>query len=117
MYPADQAIMDAQITEDHLLFSFLYFLRQEDDGATLIDVDLPIKELFSPTLRESSFIFAVGLFELHHALNIPDEFCDWNQSVRELLRRIATLPTLNPAEYRKHLVESVRTIQLSDRAN
>jgi hypothetical protein len=117
MYPAGQAIMDSRITEDHLLFSFLYFLRQEDDGATHVDVDVPIKDLFSPTLTEPAFIFAVGLFELHHALNIPDEFCDWNQSVRELLGRIGTLPTLTPEEYRQHLQESVRAIQLSDRAN
>jgi hypothetical protein len=109
--------MDSRITEDHLVFSFLYFLRQEDDGATHVDVDVPIKELFSPTLTEPAFIFAVGLFELHHALNIPDDFCDWNQSVRDLLRRIAALPKLGPAEYRRHLVESVRAIQLSDRTN
>jgi hypothetical protein len=42
MYPADQAMMDSHITEDHLLFSFLYFIRQEDDGATHVDVDAPI---------------------------------------------------------------------------
>jgi hypothetical protein len=76
-----------------------------------------IEDLFSPTLRESAFIFVLGLFELHHALNIPDEFCDWNQSVRELLRRIAALPKLRSLEYRKHLNESVRTLLLSARAN
>jgi hypothetical protein len=57
------------------------------------------------------------LFELHHAINIPDAFCDWNQSVRELLGRIATLPKLSAAEYGKHLKESVRAIQISARAN
>jgi len=46
MYHAFQAILDAKLTDNYLLFSFLYFLRQEDEGAADLDIDVPIKDLF-----------------------------------------------------------------------
>jgi hypothetical protein len=117
VYPAFQAVLDSQLTDNYLLFSFLYFLRQEDEDTTDIDIEVPIKDLFSPTLTESAFVLAVGLFELHHAIYIPDDWCDWNLSVTEFLRRVATLPRLSPEEYRKHLEEIITTFQLNARPN
>jgi hypothetical protein len=117
MYPALQAVLESKMTDNHLLFSFMYFLRQEDDCVMDVDVDLPIKDVFSPSLTEPSFSLAVVLFELHHAINIPDEFLDWNMSIREFLRRVATLPKLTPEEFGKHLSEMIRTFQLNSRLN
>jgi hypothetical protein len=117
MYHAFQAILDATLTDNHLLFSFLYFLRQEDDGATEIDIDVPIKDLFCDSLGDPEFSLAIILFELHHAINIPDAFLDWDQSIRELLRRVATLPKLGREEFADHLEEIITAIQVSSRPN
>jgi len=117
MYHAFQAILDGQLTDNHLLFSFLYFLRQEDEGATDIDIDVPIKDLSSPTLGDPEFGLAVVLFELHHAINIPDTFCDWDLSIREFLRRVTTLPRLSPEEFGLHFREIVTAIQANCRPN
>ena len=113
MYPAIQAMLDAKPTDDYLLFSFLYFLRQEDDHATAIDVDVPIKELFTDSLTDAAFTLTIILFELHHGIDIPDEYHDWDQSIRELLRRVATLPTLSSEEFGKHLQMMIRTFGLA----
>ena len=117
MYHAFQAILDATLTDNHLLFSFLYFLRQEDEGAADLDIDVPIKDLFSDSLGDPEFGLTVALFELHHAINIPDTFCDWDLSIREFMRRVATLPRLRPEEFANHLHEIIQAIQLNCRPN
>lgn len=117
MYPAFQAIRDAKPTDNHLLFSLLYFLRREDENAIDVDIDIPIKNLFSATLTEDALGLVIALFELHHAIDIPDSFCDWDLNIREFLRRLSTLPRLGPEEYRKHLHELVVATQRNARPN
>jgi hypothetical protein len=117
VYPAIQAMLDAKPTDNHLLFSFLYFLRQEDENATDLDIDVPIKDLFTTTLIKPGFALAVVLFELHHAIDMPDEFLDWNMSIREFLRRVATLPRLKPEEFGRHLQQTITAIQSNVQQN
>lgn len=117
MYCALNAILDSRLTDDHLHFSFLYFLRQEAGEAIEFDIDVPIKSLFSATLTEDAFVLVIALFELHHAINIPDEFCNWSLTLREFLRRVSILSRLSPGEYCKHLHELVAASRQHARPN
>ncbi|MBS4028948.1 MAG: hypothetical protein KGZ58_09950 [Ignavibacteriales bacterium] len=90
-------------TDNYLLFSLSYFIAQQNDFLEEVNVDIPIKELFSDKFPEEEFILTVGIFELHHGINIPDNYLDYGLTLREFVARVSALARLTSDEYAKHI--------------
>lgn len=92
-------------TGDYLLTSLLWFLAQEDIALADLDPDRTIEEQFNEVFDESVFILAVGLFEHHHGLNIPDACVNSKETLRQFTAKIRSLTRLSPYEYDLHILE------------
>jgi hypothetical protein len=86
---------------------------QEDEDWANVDIDLPIKDLFSETLSDAAFHLAAFVFQFHHAITIQDEFFDWELSIRHFLTRVATLPKMSREEYGEALRKTITSAKLS----
>jgi len=44
-----------------------------------------------------------AFFKLHHGINIPDDFQDYNLTLRQFVDKVSDLPKLSSADYLEHL--------------
>ena len=94
-----QAILDSQDSPHHILYSLLYFIHDERPDIE-IDINAPIDQI-----DECFLVLAVGLFELHHGINVPDAFfTDRSQTFVQLADAIRTLPRISDNLFQWHLL-------------
>src|ERR1035437_11000257 len=93
-------------TDNFLLFSFCHFLSNTITYWDETHIDHPFSDLFIDVeFTENHLVLLIGAFELHHGINIPDEFLDYSLTIREFIDKVAKLPILSPEEYKHHLEE------------
>jgi len=90
--------------DNFLLFSFCHFLANTITYWDETHIDHPFSDLFIDNeFTEKHLVLLIGTFELHHGLNIPDEFLDYRLTIREFIEKVAKLPALSPEEFKLHL--------------
>jgi hypothetical protein len=94
------------LTENHLLFSFCHFLSASIDYWDKKYVDLPIKELFHDKIFTAEhFTLIVGTFEFHHRVSIPEDYLDYNLTIRQFIDKVAMLPKLDTNTYYARVID------------
>lgn len=97
---------------NYLIYSYLYFVNREIGYQKFIDPDIPIEKQFDDRFDEFSLIIASVKFEMNHAVEIPDEYMDYTQTLRQLAVRISQLPRIDDKDYGNFLMNKCNMLQL-----
>jgi len=100
------AFVTSQPTDNHILYSLLFFLHFEDPESNPIDIDRPISDIDKDTL-----ILAVSLLETILGVDTPDKYLLENKSksLRDLAQLIRALPKLTDEAFCKKLKQDILT--------
>lgn len=83
-----------------ILYSILYFIRQEIGTDYQINPDSSIREILTEeAFDELDFIIALIHFEMNHGVDIPDSLIEQKDiSLREFASLVAELPEVEDAD-------------------
>ena len=92
------------LTNNYLLFSFCHLVSNSITFWDDSHLEHPISKLFiDESFTKEHWILTISTFELHHGINIPDEFLDFNLTIREFIDKVTLLPKLSNEEYKIYL--------------
>lgn len=109
---------DGYDNQDHLMFSFCYFLQLEAGQGFKIDPDVPINQMFTEgDYQDGDFVLAAALFALHHNLDLNDNMLNYDLTLREFVAMLAKSQDLNPDEFKTALNKLIDVMKLRLRTN
>ena len=97
--------------DDHKLFSLMYFLQFLNDSEAEILSNVPMNELLLQGYDQGCLVLAIGIYELHQGINIPDEFLNFSLTPKQFIAETSKLPIIAPKEFAEHLREIVGAAQ------
>jgi len=98
----------------YLIYSYFYFINREIDFTKYIHPDVPIEKQFDDNFDEFALIIATMKFEMNHAIEIPDEYLDYKQTLRQLAERIARLPKVDNDKFGTFLLYKAALLRASE---
>ncbi|MCX5814167.1 MAG: M48 family metallopeptidase [Proteobacteria bacterium] len=86
-----------------LLNSFIGLINKEISNKKKINADLSIESQFDEIFSDADLIAAAIKFEMHHGVEIPDDYMVFTSTFRELIKKISKLPKISPNEMSKFI--------------
>lgn len=98
-------LKDTITTDNHLLFSFCHLLSGVITNWDDELLNYPISDLINSDFTEEHIYMITSIFELHHGIDIPEDYLDFCLTFRQFIDKVTLLPKISPAEYKIHLDE------------
>lgn len=90
--------------DNHVLFTLIFLLHQENEFFTEIDPDTSVANLYSEFFDRINMANVLTLLQFLVGRGIPDDFTKETWTVRELAAKIQALPIMSSEEFRGRLI-------------